>query len=530
MVTKSSVYKGEYRDSIFLMCISQQLGSLDGVRQAATMMATDANKELLKDASTLTDEVARAGPNDLTIVVDAVTPERAEEVISKAREMMAEAARGLAERAEVFYKTLDSAAEARPDSNLVLISVPGAFAAGEAKRALRLEKHVMIFSDGVSLEDEVQLKHSGKEKGLLVMGPDCGTSIINGIGLGFANAVKRGPIGIVAASGTGAQQVSSLISAGPGISHVIGTGGRDLYDEVGGITTFMGLRYLADDPGTQTIVLISKSPSPIVAKGILDAARQVGKPIVVCFLGGDPKIIEEAGLIPATTLEDAAIKAVALQGEEKPKSMIFSACFDEVKNRAEEEYRRLRPEQRYIRGIYSGGTFCSEAMLVIRDLVGGVYSNIPLKPELKLEDSNKSKEHAFVDMGDDEFTVKIGKPHPMIYHELRQKRILAEASDLETAVVLLDIVLGYGAHEDPGGLLAPTVVQAKKIAEEGGRYLSVVASVCGTLQDPQNLTSQEEKLRSASVVVMPSNAQAARMAALIASRGKVWEKIVGGKL
>lgn len=527
MVTKSRVCKGEYRDSIFLMRTSQQLGSLDGVQQASVIMATDANKELLRDAGTFTDEVARAGPNDLAIVVDAVSPERAEEAISKAMEMMAEAAKERAEEAEAVYKTLDSAAGASPDSNLVLISVPGAFAAREAERALELGKHVMIFSDGVPLEDEVRLKRLGKEKGLLVMGPDCGTSIINGIGLGFANVVKRGPIGVVAASGTGAQAVSSMVSAGPGISHVIGTGGHDLHDEVGGTTMLMGLQALADDPETQTIVLVSKPPSPAVAKRILDAASQVKKPMVVCFLGGDPKIIEEAGLTPAATLEDAAAKAIALHRGGKPKSTIFSANLDEVKSTAEREYKKLVAGQRYIRGIYSGGTFCSEAMIVARDLVGDVYSNVPLKPELKLEDSNKSKEHVFVDMGEDEFTAEIGKPHPMIYHELRQKRILAEASDPETAVILLDVVLGYGAHEDPGGALAPTILEAKKIAEKDGRYLSAVASVCGTPQDPQNLISQEEKLKGAGVIVMPSNAQAARMVALIATRGKVWGKIVG---
>ncbi|MDI6820073.1 MAG: acyl-CoA synthetase FdrA [Candidatus Hodarchaeaceae archaeon] len=530
MVIRSRVYKGEYRDSIFLMRISQQLGSLDGVRQASALMATDANKCLLREAGTLTDEVERAGPNDLAIVVDTVSPERAEEVISKAREMMVEAAKELAEKVEVIYRTLDAAAEARPDSNLVLVSVPGAFAAREAERALELGKHVMIFSDGVPLENEVRLKRIGRERGLLVMGPDCGTSIINGIGLGFADVVNRGPIGIVAAAGTGAQAVSSLISAGPGVSHVIGTGSRDLHDEVGGITMLMGIQYLADDPGTQTIVLISKPPAPTVSKKVLDAAKQVGKPIVVCFLGGDPKIIEEAGLIPATTLEDAAVKAMAVQRGEKPKSMIFSASFDEVRKTAEEEYSRLEPGQRYIRGIYSGGTFCNEAMLIVRDLIGDAYSNIPLKPELKLEDSNRSREHTFVDYGEDEFTAKIGKPHPMIYHELRQKRMLAEASDPETAVILLDIVLGHGADMDPAGALAKTIIRAKKIAEEGGRYLSVVASVCGTPQDPQDLTSQEEKLRGAGAVVMPSNAQAARMTALIATRGKVWERMVEEKL
>ncbi len=508
------------------MRISQQLGSLDGVQQTSVIMATDANKELLRDAGTFTDEVARAGPNDLAIVVDAVSPERAEEAISKAMEMMAEAVKERAEEAEAVYKTLDSAAGASPDSNLVLISVPGAFAAREAERALELGKHVMIFSDGVSVEDEIRLKRLGKEKGMLVMGPDCGTAIINGIGLGFANVVKRGPVGVVAASGTGAQEVASLISAGPGISHVIGTGGRDLSDEVGGITMLMGLRALAADPETETIVLISKPPSPEVAKRVLKAASEVGKPTVVNFLGGDPKIIEEAGLTPAITLEDAAAKVIALQRGGKPRSVTFSADSDEIKKTAEREYGKIQPHQRYIRGIYSGGTFCSEAMLIARDLVGDVYSNVPLKPELKLEDSNTSKEHTFVDMGEDEFTVEIGKPHPMIYHELRQKRILQEASDPETAVLLLDAVLGYGAHEDPAGALAPTLREAKKIAGKEERYLPVIASVCGTLQDPQNLTAQEKKLKDAGVVLMPSNAQAARMAALIVTRGGAWNKIV----
>jgi succinyl-CoA synthetase alpha subunit len=530
MIIKSSIHIGEYRDSIFLMHISQQLKGLDGVRRVSAIMATDTNKELLKDIGMLTDELASAGPNDLAIVVEAMSSERAEEAILKARESMAEAVRERAKKAEVVFRTLDSAAGARPDSNLVLISVPGAFAAREAERALELGKHVMIFSDGVPLKDEVRLKHIGKEKGLLVMGPDCGTSILSGIGLGFANVVKRGPIGIASASGTGAQEVSSLISAGPGISHVIGTGSRDLHDEVGGVTMLMGLQCLANDPGTKTIVLLSKPPSPTVASRVLENARKLGKPTVVCFLDGNPKIIEEASQIPAATLEDAAAKAIALQQGEKPKSIIFSTDLSKVKHTAERECKKLESQQRYIRGIYSGGTFCSEAMIIIRNLMGDVYSNVPLSPELKLADSNKSKEHTFVDMGEDEFTAEIGKPHPMIDHELRRKRILAESSDPETAVILLDVVLGYGAHQDPAGGLAQTIIEAKENAERNGRYLPVVASVCGTPLDPQNLPSQKEKLERAGVVVMPSNAQAARMAALIATRGKALEKIMGKKI
>ncbi|KXB01357.1 hypothetical protein AKJ44_02640 [candidate division MSBL1 archaeon SCGC-AAA261F17] len=530
MVVKSKVYKGEYKESVFLMRISQQIGGLDGVKQASAIMATDANKELLKEAETITDEVASAGSNDLAIVVDAESPEIAEDAISQAEEMMKEAARERAEEAEKIYKTLNSAAQGEPDSNLVLISVPGRFADREAERALKAGKHVMIFSDGVSVEDEVRLKRLGREKDLLVMGSDCGTAIISGVGLGFANAVKRGPIGVVAAAGTGAQEVTSLVSEkGPGISHAIGTGGRDLHDEVGGITMLMGLQALSEDPETETIVLVSKPPSPKVAEEILESASNVEKPVVIVFLGGDPKIIEEAGLTPATTLEDAAMKAIALQGKGEAESIIFSDELDEVKSIAKKEYEGLESGQKYVRGLYSGGTFCSETMLILRELIGDTYSNVPLKPDLKLDDSNKSKEHTIVDMGEDEFTAEIDRPHPMIWHGLRQERIMSEASDPETAVILLDVVLGYGAHEDPAGELTPTIKEAKETAEKEGRSLPVVASVCGTAQDPQDLSDQEEKLADVGVIVMPSNAQAARMAALIASRGEALDKLMGGK-
>lgn len=526
MAVRSRVLEGEYRESIFLMRISQQIESLRGVKQASAIMATDANKGLLEDAGTFTDEVEKAGSSDLAIVVEAEDPDRAEEAISEAENMLEEAR----ERAEEerFYKTLNTAVESEPGSNLVLISVPGEFADREAERALDMDRHVMIFSDGVPLEDEVRLKRLGREKGLLVMGPDCGTAIINGVGLGFANVVEKGPVGIVAASGTGAQEVSSLISADPGISQVVGTGGRDLHDEVGGITMQMGIKALANDPETETIVLVSKPPSPEVAKGVLDVASEVDKPTVVNFLGGDPGIIEDAGLIPAATLEDAAAKAIAVQKGEEAEKVTFSGNLEDVREQAKEEYEDLKPDQKYIRGLYSGGTFCSEAMIIDQELVGDAYSNVPLKSELKLDDPNESKEHTFVDMGEDEFTAELGKPHPMIYHELRQERILKEASDSETGVILLDVVLGHGADEDPAGALAPTIKEAKRKAEGDGRYLPVVASVCGTSQDPQGLEEQEEKLRDAGAIVMPSNAQAARMAALVASKGEVWDRIVEG--
>src|SRR5580704_9603583 len=96
----------------------------------------------------------------------------------------------------------------------------------------------MIFSDNVPIAEEASLKHEARERGLMVMGPDCGTAIIGGVPLAFANAVPRGDIGIIGASGTGIQEVSTLIArAGRGVRHAIGTGGRDMHAEVGGLTT-----------------------------------------------------------------------------------------------------------------------------------------------------------------------------------------------------------------------------------------------------------------------------------------------------
>lgn len=529
MIMKDRILKGEYRESISLMRMSQDVEELDGVERAEILMATEENKQFLRDADILTDSIKEATKADLGIIVKSESEERADEVLDIAEEKVMESKKGKSgEKGEKTYNTLKSAMKEVPDSNLVQISTPGRWADRETEKALNNDKHVMLFSDGVSIEAEVRLKEMGQEKDLLVMGPDCGTAIINGVGLGFANSVERGPIGIVAAAGTGAQSVSSLVSTfGPGVSQVIGTGGRDLHEEVEGMTMRMGIEALADDPETETIVLVSKPPAPEVAKKVLDTAKEVEKPIVVNFLGGDPATVEDAGLEYGATLEDAAMKAIALQEGKEAEPTTFSEPVEEIKETAKGEYSQLSDDQKYIRGLYSGGTFTSEALLTIKELVGESYSNAALEPEYELEDARKSQEHTIVDMGEDEFTAELGKPHPMIYHGLRQERIMKEAEDSETAVILLDVVLGHGADEDPGGALASTIKDAKELAEEEGRYLPVVASVCGTSQDPQTLEEQEEKLRDAGVIVMPSNAQAARMASVIATKGEAFNKLEG---
>ena len=401
--------------------------------------------------------------------------------------------------------------------------MPGEFAAWEARRALERGLNVFMFSANVPIEDEVELKKMAVDRGLLMMGPDCGTAIINGVGLGFANAVNRGPIGMVGAAGTGIQEVASLVSDESGISHAIGTGGRDLDERVGGIMTIEGIRALDEDDETKVIAVISKRPSPLVEERVLRVISGCGKPVIVNFAGGDPSVIRRAGAIPAATLEEVAMRAVALVKGRRAEEVPFTAPYDEVRAASKREYERLSGEQRYIRGLFSGGSFCSEAMVILTGLIGDVYSNVPLKPGLRLEDPSVSHRHTCLDMGTEEFTMR--RAHPIIDVRLRQQRLIKEAKDPETAVILLDIVLGYGAHQDPSGAFAPVIERAREEAGREGRYVSVVASVCGTDKDPQNKRDQERKLREAGVIVMPSNAQATRMASLIASRGRNEDKI-----
>jgi len=388
-----------------------------------------------------------------------------------------------------------------PDAQWVLVSVAGRYAAGVAREALRLGKHVFLYSDNVSLDDEVALKQTAAEKGLLVMGPDCGTAIVNGVGLGFANRVRRGPIGLVAASGTGLQQVSArLHQLGSGVTHALGTGGRDLSQAVGAVTARQGLDLLSRDPETRVIVLVSKPPSPQVAGDLLNTARLAGKPVVVDFIGHASSARRVDNLHFATTLDEAADLAVQL-ATSTPAAQP-GLCPPDL------GLERFAPGQRYLRGLFSGGTLAYEALLILRDYLPAVYSNAPLGKDHRLADSLVSQAHTIVDLGEDEFTV--GRLHPMMDHDLRIRRLQQEADDPEVAVVLLDVVLGYGAHPDPAGELAPAIANARSRAAEAGRHLEVVAVVVGTDEDPQDLDAQVQQLEEAGAQVHTSNDAAVR--------------------
>lgn len=493
---KVQIRPGAYYDSVVLMQLQRALASTPGVDDAGVVMGTPANKDVLAQSDLLAPAAAGAGPDDLIIVVRAAGAADAEAALAGVDGLLSH--KHAESNGDFQPKRLGSAAALLPAAQWVLISTPGRFAAGVARDALRLGKHVFLYSDNVSLEDEIALKRTAADQGLLVMGPDCGTAIVNGVGLGFANQVRRGSIGLVGASGTGLQLVTARIDQlGGGITHALGTGGRDLAEAVGAITARQSLDLLARDPETQVIVLISKPPSPSVATSLIAAARASGKPVVIDFIGYAARESSAGNIYFAQTLDAAAALAVELAGLAATEpSPALTAGF--------------APGQRYLRGVFSGGTLAYEAQLILRDYVTRVFANAPLDKADKLAKATASTEHTIVDLGEDEFTV--GRLHPMMDNDLRVKRILQEAADPETAVLLLDVVLGYGAHPDPAHDLAPAIREARDLAARADRRLDVIAIVVGTAGDPQQLSTQIEQLAAAGAVVETSNEVAVRRA------------------
>jgi len=511
----STVKKNYYQDSMKLMQISQKLGVLPGVKKASAIMATDANVKMLKDAGLIKETPHSVNPNDMIVAIEAESHSAAKEAIEKLDSLIAPAQVGIHAKAE--YKNFDSAHGALPRANIAIVSLPGQYAKLEVAKAIEKGLHTFLFSDNLTVEEEIELKERARERGLLVMGPGCGTAIINGIGLGFANVVKRGPVGVIAAAGTGMQEVTSLIhNCGSGISQAIGLGGRDLSEKVGGIMAGEAIRMLQNDENTEVLLLVSKPPSEKIAKKVLDFVRQADKPAIVCFLGKKFREKPGSAIRFSSTLEEAVLETLNLVQDNVESRLLFSE--KNWEKRAGRFVKLLDSKQRYLRGLFSGGTLCYEAQQVLSPILGKVYSNAPLDKRMKLEDSNKSKGHICVDLGEEEFTV--GRPHPMIDASLRGERLIKEASNPSTSVILFDVVLGYVASPDPAGDLIPAIKEAKKIAKKKSRSIVFVAHVCGTEKDPQNLRSQEEKLRKAGVLVFPSNAFASRVAGWITTRGK----------
>lgn len=470
MTARVEVRGGEYHDSVALMRVSRDIANLPGVLDALVAMATDLNLEVLADMGFDRDSVAAAVPDDLLLAVRAVD----DAALAAAWEAIAIALAPPRERdAGAFSspepRTIEAAARAG-NANLAVISVPGPHAYVEAMAALRAGLHVMVFSDNVPVDQEVALKDYAAAHELLVMGPDCGTSIVGGVGLGFANVVQPGPVSITGASGTGIQQICCLLDdAGVGIHHALGTGSRDLSTAVGAGSTLRALAALDADPQTEVIVIVSKPPAADVAAQVREAAMACATPTVVAFLGEG-----------AVTLESAAEET--LRALDRPFSTPASWP----------SRTQLPPRRGALVGLFSGGTLRDEARAIASQRLGPIATN------------EEAPGHRLIDLGGDEYTR--GRPHPMIDQRLKTEHLAAAAADAETAVILLDVVLGHGAQPDPAGELAPAIAGA---AAHG---VPVVVSLCGSRNDPQDRDRQARLLHEAGASVWLSNAAAARTA------------------
>jgi len=482
------VCAGLFLDSVILMQISHSITRLDGVEDAALMIGTPSNLDLLDNAKLLARTSRKATGGDLILAVRAQDETAAASALAKAEILLERPTVGHTGTTTLRPRTLRSAQDNLPAANLALISVPGDFAAAEARKALRAGLNVMLFSDNVSISEEVSLKSEAVAAGLLVMGPDCGTAIIGGVPLAFANQIPQGAIGIIGASGTGIQEVSSLIAqAGYGVSHALGVGGRDLSDPVGGISTLAALAMLEADSATRHIVLISKPPSPSVAKRVIDTLAHSEKPCTVCFLGADAPSLP-GNVSFARTLKAAA--ELATGRSSKNKKPEFKPIIPHVP-----------PGRQCIHGLFCGGTLSSEAQVVFLDQGVSVASNAPI-PGAEAVGSGTS--HVLIDLGSDEYTR--GRPHPMIDPTVRDEELTKALADPTLAVILLDVVIGFGAHPDPAG----TIVRV--VAAAGTERPIVVASVTGTDNDPQDRRTQMAKLVDGGIVVAPTNADAATLA------------------
>ncbi|HQF03801.1 MAG TPA: FdrA family protein [Phycicoccus sp.] len=525
MIETVELRRGAYHDSVSLMQVSRAVAATPGVEAAQVAMATELNVEVLTGMGFTVPE--GSGANDLLVALRAVDEEALAAGRAAVEDALAGLRRGSGDSAGMGAapapRTLGSAVR-RGESNLVVISVPGEHAVTEAFDAIDSGASVMLFSDNVSVEDEIRLKDRAAGADVLVMGPDCGTALVGGVALGFANVVRRGSIGMVAASGTGAQQVMCLLdAAGVGVSHCLGVGGRDLKAAVGGRSTKQALRALAEDPGTESVVVVSKPPDSAVLSEVESLADELGVRVHWALLGeGRPDL---------TASVESILRA---EGVDVPDWPAVVQSSGHLMTESDDQFPHQVPTRPgavsavdavgavdtsgSLRGLFCGGTLADEAMLIAAAEFGPddpVRSNIAHDDDLLLGSDLRSEGHVVIDFGDDQLTR--GRAHPMIDPSLRMERIAAEAADPTCGVLLLDLVLGYGSHPDPADELAAAIRDARANAatgdsESGGRDLPVVVSLVGTDADPQNRRAAQDSLVAAGASVFLSNAQATRHA------------------
>jgi succinyl-CoA synthetase alpha subunit len=501
MESGTIVRKNDYYDSVFLMGINKRLSELPGVIETAVVMGTEANKRLLREIGFSGTEIDAAQPNDLIVAVIAETEDAVKAAIANLDDLFNKMSVG---RQPSGVRTLETALERKPEANLAVFSIPGEFVAREARNVLEAGLNAFIFSSNVPVHEELDLKRLGCSRGLLVMGPDCGTSIIGGTGIGFANRVRRGVIGVIGPSGTGLQEFTSQVhNSGGGISHAIGTGSRDLSEEIGGITTLSALDLLDDDPETEVIAIVAKPPDPKILQTLIERSRSIEKPVIGCFLGAQTPTSLLGPLQWADTIDDAVALALHEAGIDSKVSLQDAEL---TKSKVERIQAGWGEQARYLRGVFAGGTFCYQTQHIFLQAGLSIFSNGPIDKNYALSDPDKSREHTVVDMGDEHYT--LGKPHPMIDGTERSKRILTEAKDPKVAILLLDFILGYNAANDPVGDLLEVLQEAQTYRRKIDSELTIVASICGTDEDSQELSMQAEMLQELGAHVFNSNAKA----------------------
>ncbi|MFC0179228.1 acyl-CoA synthetase FdrA [Thorsellia kenyensis] len=508
-VVKSIVLPDTYRDSVFLMKLSVQAKEESGAEQISAMMATQRNKELYQNSGLLTDEISQAKPDDLAIAVKA--PEALiESALAKVKELLNAAPKKQAQEGAVIAKTIAQAMQDRLDKTTVLISCAGDYAAYEAAQAVSAGCDVVLYSDNISLEKERALKELARSKGLLVMGPDCGTAIIDSIPFAFANTVGKGSVGVIGASGTGLQEVTCLLDRlGVGISQAFGTGGRDLKDDIGGITAISAFERLLKDEETKIIGILGKPPGDKTRAKLIALAKDSSKPVAVHFLGAKEYDLEEKANIPyATNLTEFSLLLGKLANTQLQTPSEFQT-----------ETKPVDVKGKYIRGLFSGGTLCQESAEIAGKLIGKeLYSNLSVDGFTAIKAGTKSIGNCFWDFGEDEFTV--GRPHPMMAPELRMEHLVESLLDEEVGVVLADMVIGFGAADGQAETFVNALKKAQSLSSGKSLEKLVVLSVCGTEKDTPARKEVKAVLEANGVHVFESNALAANFACQVIAKNK----------
>ncbi|MEO7006240.1 MAG: hypothetical protein ABI275_05415 [Terrimesophilobacter sp.] len=497
-----------YVDSVVQLSGMRAMREIEGVTWASAAMATPANLATLKEQGVDAADLVGKGANDFFLIVIAASDDLAHEALEAGRSAVfssSESAVGPATEAPI--RSLRDALIRQPDSNVAVVSVPGEYATLAAYQSLARGLHVLLFSDNVPLEKEIELKKFARSKGLLVMGPGAGTALLGGGALGFANVVRPGRVGVVAAAGTGAQEVMSLLDRwGAGVRVVIGLGGRDLHEEVGGIMAQSAIAALRDDPDVDVILFVSKPPAESVATSVLAVAEPgpgADTPIVAALIGLPSTFAAPRGVVMADSLESGVVATMRKLGLDAPDTTVISGPT------VEQVCERLAPERTLVRGLFSGGTLCYESQVLLGRVLGKVWSNVPIDPELGLPAPHGS--HQCLDLGEEEYTK--GRPHPMIDPEARVALLREHGQDPQVAAIILDVVLGHGANADPAGVFAPV---CQEVMADGGPQ--IIAYVLGTDQDPQGFADQREQLVRAGCLVTETAARASLAAAAIATR------------